>query len=162
MATHSSILAWQSHGRGAWWATVHGVAKSQTWLSDSTVFYRQLNLEGWPLLGAEPLLHTPSDWIVLRIKLGQLLCLTYIYVYATQRQLSQKKPIVTIALVLCFNHSLLISRAICSGHCWDSNFPCRHTHQRNDHLQYQFFLHWTCESVTVRQLYFGNNTKIFF
>ena len=29
MATHSSIL-----DRGAWWATVHGVAKSQTWLSD--------------------------------------------------------------------------------------------------------------------------------
>ena len=28
MATHSSIL-----DRGAWWATVHGVAKSQTWLS---------------------------------------------------------------------------------------------------------------------------------
>ena len=28
MATHSSILAWKI--RGAWWATVHGVAKSQT------------------------------------------------------------------------------------------------------------------------------------
>ena len=56
-------------------------------------------------MGAEPLLHTPRDWIVLRIKLGQLLCLTYIYVYATQRQISQKKPMVTIALILCFNHS---------------------------------------------------------
>ena len=31
MATHSSILAWGiSMGRGAWWAAVHGVAKSQT------------------------------------------------------------------------------------------------------------------------------------
>ena len=30
MATHSSILAW----RGTWRATVHGVAKSQTQLSD--------------------------------------------------------------------------------------------------------------------------------
>ena len=30
MATHSSILAWRiPMGRGAWWATVHGVAKSQ-------------------------------------------------------------------------------------------------------------------------------------
>ena len=29
MATHSSILA-----RGVWWATVHGVAKSLTGLSD--------------------------------------------------------------------------------------------------------------------------------
>ena len=30
MATHSSVLAW----RGAWWATVHGVAKSWMRLSD--------------------------------------------------------------------------------------------------------------------------------
>ena len=29
MATHSSILAWRSPiDRGAWWAIVHGVAKS--------------------------------------------------------------------------------------------------------------------------------------
>ena len=27
MATHSSILAWKSHGRGSWKATVHGVTK---------------------------------------------------------------------------------------------------------------------------------------
>ena len=34
MAIHSSILAWRiSMDRGAWQATVHGVAKSQTWLS---------------------------------------------------------------------------------------------------------------------------------
>ena len=31
MATHSSILAWRIPiDRGAWWATVHGVTKSQT------------------------------------------------------------------------------------------------------------------------------------
>ena len=31
MATHSSILAWRiPMDRGAWWATVHVVAKSQT------------------------------------------------------------------------------------------------------------------------------------
>ena len=30
-ATHSSILAWKiPRDKGAWWATVHGVAKSQT------------------------------------------------------------------------------------------------------------------------------------
>ena len=29
MATHSSTVAWKIH-RGAWWATVHGVAKSWT------------------------------------------------------------------------------------------------------------------------------------
>ena len=36
MATHSSILAWTENpiDRRTWWATVHGIAKSQTWLSD--------------------------------------------------------------------------------------------------------------------------------
>ena len=35
MAILSSILAWRiPMDRGAWWATVHGVAKSQTLLSD--------------------------------------------------------------------------------------------------------------------------------
>ena len=35
MATHSSTLAWRiPMDRGAWRATVHGVAKSQTRLSD--------------------------------------------------------------------------------------------------------------------------------
>ena len=31
MAIHSSILAWKiPRTQGAWWATVHGVAKNQT------------------------------------------------------------------------------------------------------------------------------------
>ena len=35
MATHSSILAWKSPmDRGAWQATLHGIAKSQTQLSN--------------------------------------------------------------------------------------------------------------------------------
>ena len=35
MATHSSIPAWKNPmDREAWWATVQGVAKSQTQLSD--------------------------------------------------------------------------------------------------------------------------------
>ena len=35
MATHSSILAWRiPKDRGAWGTTVHGVAKSQTRLSE--------------------------------------------------------------------------------------------------------------------------------
>ena len=35
MATHSSILAWRiSMNREAWWATIHGVTKSQTQLSN--------------------------------------------------------------------------------------------------------------------------------
>ena len=36
MATHSSTLAWNPMGGGAWWAAVHGVAKSQIRLSDFT------------------------------------------------------------------------------------------------------------------------------
>ena len=35
MATHSSIVAWRiPMDRGAWWATVHGIAESWTRLSD--------------------------------------------------------------------------------------------------------------------------------
>ena len=35
MATHTSIRAWRiPMYRGAWWATVHGVAKSRTRLSN--------------------------------------------------------------------------------------------------------------------------------
>ena len=35
IATHSSVLAWRiPTDRGAWWATVHGVTKSRTRLSD--------------------------------------------------------------------------------------------------------------------------------
>ena len=37
MAPHSSPLAWKNPmDRGAWWAAVHGVMKSQTRLSDFT------------------------------------------------------------------------------------------------------------------------------
>ena len=37
MAIHSSILAYENPtDRGAWWAIVYGVAKSQTQLSDKT------------------------------------------------------------------------------------------------------------------------------
>ena len=35
LAIHSNIFAWRiPMDRGAWWATVHGVAKSRTRLSD--------------------------------------------------------------------------------------------------------------------------------
>ena len=35
MAIHANILAWRIPMDRAWQAIVHGVAKSQTWLSDS-------------------------------------------------------------------------------------------------------------------------------
>ena len=35
MATHSNILTQKTPmDRGGWWASVHGVAKNPTWLSD--------------------------------------------------------------------------------------------------------------------------------
>ena len=45
-STHSSILAWRiPMDRGAWWAAVHGVANSQTWLSD-----KAQHIESWARL----------------------------------------------------------------------------------------------------------------
>ena len=41
MAIHSSVLVWEiPMDRGAWWATVHGVAKSQTQLSTLALEYQ--------------------------------------------------------------------------------------------------------------------------
>ena len=41
MATHSSILAWRiPRYRGAWWATVHRIAESQTQLRQLTTHTR--------------------------------------------------------------------------------------------------------------------------
>ena len=43
MATHSSILAWEnSMDRGDWWATVHGVIRSWTRLSDYHFHFHDL------------------------------------------------------------------------------------------------------------------------
>ena len=36
MAPHSSTLAWEIPWQGAWWAAVHGAAKSRTRLSNFT------------------------------------------------------------------------------------------------------------------------------
>ena len=46
MATHSSSLVWRiPWTEGAWWAAVHGVAKSGTRLSDFTVTFHFAALE---------------------------------------------------------------------------------------------------------------------
>ena len=46
MAPHSSTLAWKNPmDRGAWWAAVHGVAKSRTRLSDFTFPFHFHELE---------------------------------------------------------------------------------------------------------------------
>ena len=45
MAPHSSTLAWNPMDGGAWWAAVHGVAKSRTQLSDFTFTFHFHALE---------------------------------------------------------------------------------------------------------------------
>ena len=46
MAPHSSTLAWENPmDGGAWWAAVHGVAKSRTRLSDFTFTFHFPALE---------------------------------------------------------------------------------------------------------------------
>ena len=45
MATHSSTLVWRRMDGGAWWAAVHGVAKSQTRMSDFTFTFQFHALE---------------------------------------------------------------------------------------------------------------------
>ena len=55
MATHSSILALENPtDGGALWATVHGVAKSQTRLSDFTFTFRKW----WTLTGPGHMVRT--------------------------------------------------------------------------------------------------------
>ena len=44
MATHSSTLAWRIPWTDSWWATVHGVIKSQTRLSDFTSLHIKLGV----------------------------------------------------------------------------------------------------------------------
>ena len=45
MAPHASTLAWEIPWTGAWWATVHGVVKSQTRLSNFTFTFHFHALE---------------------------------------------------------------------------------------------------------------------
>ena len=48
IATHFSILAWRiPMDRGTWWATVHGTAKSQTWLSDHRISKCRCELDSY-------------------------------------------------------------------------------------------------------------------
>ena len=67
MATHSSLLAWKiPMDRGAWWATVHGVAKSRTQLSSK---HRTAQ-------------HAPYDTIFL---------LEYLYPWVSKKQTCHQK-----------------------------------------------------------------------
>ena len=50
MATHSSVLAWRIPGTGgAWWATVYGVAQSQTRLKRLSISSNSI----WTLLNKQ-------------------------------------------------------------------------------------------------------------
>ena len=49
MAPHSSTLAWKNPmDGGAWWAAVHGVAKSRTRLSDVTFTFLHWRMKWQP------------------------------------------------------------------------------------------------------------------
>ena len=78
MAPHSSTLAWKNPMDGvAWWAALHGVAKSRTQLGDFTITFHFHALEkematrssvlAWRITGRESLVgcrlwgHTESD-----------------------------------------------------------------------------------------------------
>ena len=78
MAPHSSTLAWKTPmDGGAWWAALHGVAKSRTQLGDFTITFHFHALEkemathssvlAWRIPGRESLVgcrlwgHTESD-----------------------------------------------------------------------------------------------------
>ena len=51
LATHSSILAWRiPMDRGAWWATVHEVAKSWTWLGDGHDWVTDTHSRAYPVV----------------------------------------------------------------------------------------------------------------
>ena len=61
MATHSSILAWRIPvDRGAWWATVHRVAKSCTRLSDQA----QNSTTAWKKDWKNETVHGGNHWSV--------------------------------------------------------------------------------------------------
>ena len=67
MATHSSILAWRIRmDRGAWWATVRGMAKRQTWLSDLACLWVDLEKPHKPWFVLVLCLH----WCVVRESRG--------------------------------------------------------------------------------------------
>ena len=80
MATHSSIPAWRiPMDRGAWWATVHGVTKSQTQLSDQA----QHSTHGWFILYSRNqyniVKQLPSNR--KKLKINSYSCLTDIFIY---------------------------------------------------------------------------------
>ena len=63
MAIHSSILAWRIPlDGGAWRATVHGVSKSQTWLSDWSELKDYRTEKGSPTMSVVYFRHTAKVW----------------------------------------------------------------------------------------------------
>ena len=78
MAIHFSILAWIPMDRGPWWATVHGVTKSQTQLSDKAhnmsgsmtkrKTFRVISFWNLKAINQENILKTPS----VEIKISSL------------------------------------------------------------------------------------------
>ena len=77
LATHSSILAWRiPMDRGAWRATVHGVTKSWTRLSDSAQHIQQWTTPCLPTWTTEVLAHFVLWVLLLEITRALLLTLS--------------------------------------------------------------------------------------
>ena len=78
MATQSSFLAWRiPMDGGTWWATAHGVAKSQTQPSDLTFTFQSLiygrQYAQLSHLFITPILRIRSCYITLKFVIFQLL-----------------------------------------------------------------------------------------
>ena len=120
MATHSSILAWKnSMGRGAWWATVPGVAKSQTQLSNFNFTFVTFKLSASlsPFSGEEngsPLQHSclenPMDrpWGHKELNSTERLTHTHILILIKINSLTSSTQCImaSISIISLLNHLL--------------------------------------------------------
>ena len=103
MITHSSIFAWRTpRDRGAWWAIVHEVKKSQTWLK--------------PLSTAHSA-HYAVACVLSFIQLGPSnVCRSYTQIYKDASFSSPKNPSVGVhlaSLLILYNFLLFILNNIC-------------------------------------------------
>ena len=96
MARHSSTLAWKIPWMGgAWWAAVHGVSKSQTWLSDFIFTFHFYALEkematpssvlAWRIPGVRSH-RVGHDWSDLAVAVSSIY---FLYTYCTTFDSSQ-------------------------------------------------------------------------
>ena len=113
MATTSNILAWRIPiDRGAWWATVHGIAKSRTWLNNLAQ-HRVFLISVFVLF----ISHLCLLCLYFFYVLGKCVnCVSCIFSILFSRLLN----IFTIIILNCFSGGLLLS----SSYFWSWFLPC--------------------------------------